>query len=144
MGLLACLGIGLLIVALSAAVKARSWLLLLIFVTPGALLGIEGTQGQVGLARSLAIFMMFFAIGALVIGAPLAALYWRWSRARALGDKMSSCDPGSLSKWAQHGRGEVTPNPSLKRRPSTAGRLARQAGGQCRPVGPGSRPLRAP
>ena len=38
----------------------------------------------------------------------------------------------------------VRSNPSLKRRPSTAGRLARQAGGQCRPVGPSVRPLRAP
>jgi len=38
----------------------------------------------------------------------------------------------------------LLPNPSLKRRPSAACRLARQAAGQCRPVGPCGKPLRAP
>ena len=49
-------------------------------------------------------------------------------------------------KWVRGGSatGPVRPNPSLERRPSTAGCLARQAGGQCRPVGQGVRPLRAP
>ena len=81
MGLLAWVGIALAIAVLVFALRTRKWALL-IFVTPGALLGFEGAQGQASVAKSLGVFMMFFAIAALVIGIPLSALYLYWTRRR--------------------------------------------------------------
>ena len=80
MAAIACLGIALAIGLLFFALKTRRWVVLIIFATPGVLLGLEGAQGQATVLKGFDVFMMFFAIGALVIGAPLSALYRYWTR----------------------------------------------------------------
>jgi hypothetical protein len=83
LGALAWLGVALAALAVAYAARKRDWIALLIFTTPGVLLGVEGAQGQVGMTRSLGVFMAFFAIGALLVGAPLAALFLRWSQRKS-------------------------------------------------------------
>ena len=80
MAVLALLGIGLSIGLIVLTVKTRQWIQAVIIATPGVLLAIEGAQGQIGPSKAFGVFMMFFAIGALLIGAPLVGLYRLWLR----------------------------------------------------------------
>ena len=79
LGVLGWLGIFVLVgLALLLRAKPRLWPYVLFSVLPGIALAIEGAQGQVGVMRNVGVFLVFFAVGTLVVGVPLAGLGWWW------------------------------------------------------------------
>jgi len=73
--------LGLVILAVASVLlwrKRRARPYVIFSMLPGIALAIEGVQGQVGVVRSLGVFLMFFAVGSLIIGVPLAGLGWWW------------------------------------------------------------------
>ena len=79
LGVLAWLGIAMLaLFALLLWKDLRSWPYVAFAALPGVALAIEGVQGQVGAGRIVGVCMMFFAVGTVLVGMPLAALGWWW------------------------------------------------------------------
>ena len=79
LGVLGLLGFGL-IAGLALFLRARPhlWPYVLFSVLPGIALALEGSHGQVGVARNIGVFMGFFAIGTVAVGVPVAGLGWWW------------------------------------------------------------------
>ena len=82
MGLMALLGIAVVAVALAGLLKASTRIYSFVFLAPGIGLALLSIQGQVGFSRITGLSLMFFSIGSLVVGLPLAGLLWFWLRYR--------------------------------------------------------------
>jgi len=82
MGFVALLGIATVAIALVGLLKASTRIYAFVFSVPGIGLALMSVQGQVGFMRVAGLSLMFFAIGSLVVGLPLAGLQWFWLRSR--------------------------------------------------------------
>ena len=82
MGLFALVGIATVAIALVGLLKASTRVYAFVFSVPGIGLALMSVQGQVGFMRIAGLSLMFFAIGSLVVGLPLAGLQWFWLRHR--------------------------------------------------------------
>ncbi len=79
MGAMALLGLAILAAAGVLFWRKRRYRLYVVCaLLPGLPLAIAGAQGQVGIARSIGIFFMFFAAGIIIFGLPLSGLAWWW------------------------------------------------------------------
>ncbi len=66
-----------------ASQRPSSRIYITILALPGIALAVASVPGQVGWDRILGLSFMFFAVGTLVVGGPLAGLYWFWRKYRA-------------------------------------------------------------
>jgi hypothetical protein len=55
----------------------------LVICIPGICAALLGVPGQVGAARIAGLSLVFFLIGAVLVGLPLAGLWWLWVRHRS-------------------------------------------------------------
>jgi hypothetical protein len=84
LGAVAWLGLALASALVWLTIRRPSLRIYILIVTlPGIALAAASVPGQVGLARIFGLSFMFFAVGALVLGGPLAGLYWFWRKYRA-------------------------------------------------------------
>ena len=82
MGLFALLGVVMAAIAVAGLLNASTRLYAFVFAVPGIGLALMSVPGQVGFMRITGLCLMFFAVGSLVVGLPLAGLQWFWQRHR--------------------------------------------------------------
>jgi hypothetical protein len=67
--------------------KPAALLYIALAALPGIVLAAFSVQGQVGLGRTVGLFFLFFFVGAVIAGAPLAGMYWLWVHRRAVRER---------------------------------------------------------